>query len=321
MNDETYFSNNIFTTNIPNFAVGYVCTTASWFSTLFGFLDGGLCFPYAYIIGYQTVQYGVNFSALSVSTHMNNADANGHTPSENDLWLISQVARNVIGVHLFGFDNNGNRMTTNHVSDSDPENRFQAYWSFVNFAMSMARGESSSYPEHEHDYKVETTICSTSETWCTLANIACWGRHYHAPSKNGGYDNPATNGEDAVLEGPLGGGEPIKVGAGTAAGLPENAIGNITREGHVFHNSEMGGWGTCPQTVPNQGNGTPPAACNQVYREPYIEGGNIKMRTRGAGENKYDWANQVFGPGLFEYLDETMIEAILNKADRLCPSL
>ncbi|MEM8682945.1 MAG: hypothetical protein AAGF72_05905 [Pseudomonadota bacterium] len=321
MNNENYFAENINNLFIPIFAYGYSCRQGYWYDSIFGFVDGGYCAPYVYFAGFRQVQYGVNFSSLSTSTHMDRAANAGTTPSENDLWQISQVARSVIGVHLFGFDINGNRWTTNNGGDDDAENRFNAFQAFVYFAMAAAEGESQSYPEHEHDYKVETSICSTTETWCTLANIACWARHFHAPDKQGGYDSPAENGDEAVLTGPLGGDNPIRVGVGTAAGLPENAIGQITQDGHVFHNDEMAGWPTCPQTVSQQGNGTPPPACNQVYREPYTQNGQISMRTRGTGENNYDWANDLFGPGTFEELDEDMIEAILNKADRLCPSL
>jgi hypothetical protein len=45
------------------------------------------------------------------------------------------------------------------------------------------------------------------------------------------------------------------------------------------------------------------------------------MRTRGTGENDWDWVNNRFGPGMFEDVDENMVDAILNKADHLCPSL
>ncbi len=81
---------------------------------------------------------------------------------------------------------------------------------------------------------------STPQTRCTLQNIACWGRHYHLSNKKGGYANPATNSADAVSKGPLGGDNPLKVGVGTAANLPKNAIGNLTLTGHVFHNDQDG---------------------------------------------------------------------------------
>jgi hypothetical protein len=87
-----------------------------------------------------------------------------------------------------------------------------------------------------HDYEVETWICSTTLSWCTLENIGCWGRHYYAPDKQGGYDEPAQNGDEPVLTDPLGFDDPIKVGVGTAAGLPPNAVAQITLPGHVFHN-------------------------------------------------------------------------------------
>lgn len=167
MNNEKYFANNIHTTQIPIYAFGYFCTTNVWYDTTFSFFSGGLCFPYVYVVGYQTVQYGVNFSALSATIHMNNATKNMNNEansvgelSENALWEISQIARNVIGVHLFGFDTNGNRHTTNHGGDDDAKNRFKAFYSFALFSIATARNTSLSFSEHEHDYTVETTTCT-----------------------------------------------------------------------------------------------------------------------------------------------------------------
>ena len=197
----------------------------------------------------------------------------------------------------------------------------EAFLTFAYFAMYMAREEADSYPALEHDYTVETEICETSLSWCNLANIACWGRHYHAPRKRGGYGSAVKNGDRSILEGIPFGDDPIRTGVGKKAKLPANAVGNITQEGHVLHNDEMGDWGTCPKKVPDEGSGTPPAECNQVYREPYEEGGKISMRTRGTGENSFDLPNRVFGPWLFEPLDEMMMRAILDKPDHLCPSL
>ena len=42
---------------------------------------------------------------------------------------------------------------------------------------------------------------------------------------------------------------------------------------------------------------------------------NIRLSSRAAR------VNQVFGPGVFEDLDELMKEAIDNDADHICPSL
>ena len=320
MNDENYFDDNINATLIPIYHFGYFCSRGIWNPNIFAFRNGGNCGPYIYFGGFRTVQYGVNFSSMAATVHMNGA---GHTPPESVLWEISRVAESVIGARLFGFDPSGNRRTTNWGGDDDADNRFNSYWAFVGFAMQAAADEVDTYSEHEHDYTVETPICSTSQSWCTLKNIACWGRIFHGPRKKAGYDNPAENGGEYNLSGLFGDDDPVKVGVGAAAGLPENATAQIPLENHTLYNEEMAQWPTCPQTVPDQGAGTPPAACNQVYREPYIDtdSGQIKMRTRGTGENDWDWVNQRIGPGLMDRLDEDMIEAILNDADRLCPQL
>jgi hypothetical protein len=321
MNDQDYVANNFFNSTIPTYQVGYICVSYPWFDSSYNFLPTGVCYPYVYVTGFQTAQYGVNFSAVSAVAYLNTIASAGSIPSESNLWQLAKIVQGVIGVYPFGFDASGNRQTTNTGGINDAYDRFHAYSSFIYFAMAMAADESSSYPKLEHDYKVQTSICSTSNAWCTLANIACWNRHYHAPDKRGGYAEPAANGDEAVLDGPLGTDQPIKVGVGTAAGLPPNATGNITLPGHILHSSELGQWGTCPKTVPNQGNGTPPAACNQVYREPYVKDGKVWMRTRGSGENSFDWVNQWLGPGMFKELDQEMKAAILNKSNRLCPSL
>lgn len=185
MNDETYFATNIMTTTIPIFAVGFECVGGYWSSVIFAFSDGQFCFPYGYVVGYQTVQFGINFSALSASTYMDNIPAGGGEPSLSDLWQISQIARSMIGVHLFGFDEQGNRRPTNH-DGGELDQRTDAFWEFAYFAISMAQDEVDTYPEHEHDYTTNTEICQTTQAWCTLANIACWGRHYHAPREEGG---------------------------------------------------------------------------------------------------------------------------------------
>jgi len=76
LGNQSYFAQNIFTTQIPILAVGYICPATPWDSTIFGFLDGGICIPYVYVVGYQTVQYGVNFRAVGASTHLNNVMVN-----------------------------------------------------------------------------------------------------------------------------------------------------------------------------------------------------------------------------------------------------
>jgi hypothetical protein len=111
-------------------------------------------------------------------------------------------------------------------------------------------------------------------------------------------------------------------GVGTAAGLPPNAIANITMPDHIFHNPDMGQWGTCPAAVPDEGAGEVSQICNQVYREPFVgEDGKVHMRTRGSGWNDWPIVNDIFGPRMFDENDAEMVDAINSDSDHLCPSL
>ncbi|MEM7098169.1 MAG: hypothetical protein AAF541_07920 [Pseudomonadota bacterium] len=240
------------------------------------------------------------------------------------MWLLSQVIKTVIGVHAFGFDDSGTKRETNHdPEDPDDLEREQARQFALQAAYFVAMpGQPTLADPVPHDYNVNTVICEISQTWCTLANIACWGRHFHAPRDDEDYSQPAEHGDDVDLEGIVTP-NPIRVGVGADAGLPPNAIGNVTRPGHIFHDVDGPGWPTCPQTVTDQGAGTPPPVdtCSQVYREPDQVGNQILMRTRGTGDNPFGVINQIFGPGVFEELDELMKQAILESGDGICPSL
>jgi hypothetical protein len=327
-NDEDYFANNINTVLIPVFSVGFsFCRNSSPWSEFVYSYRGRSCIPYLFQSGWRTVQYGVNFDALAVSGYL---DALHGTdgPTDNDLWQISQVFFGVFGVHAFGFDTSGTRHTTNFVADDEEEERILATIEWYSFVIRTFPLDDPSRPAVPgwHNYPVDNNICSTSQSWCTLENIACWGRHYHALGKVGEegedpYAEPVENGEVVPLDlGPTV--DPIRVGVGEAAGLPEHAVAQITQPDHIFHNHDMGQWETCPQTVPDQGRGTPPQICNQVYREPYVgTDGDIHMSTRGSGWHYWPVTNQVLGPLIFEALDEDMIEAIQNDPDHLCPSL
>ena len=195
--------------------------------------------------------------------------------------------------------------------------------------------EEKSWPPIEHDYAVDTEICSNSEnpSWCRIENIACWAKRYYAPGKEGGYGRPATQGETVNLE-YRGTDNPIRVAAGPNFGLPANAVAQITQDGHALHNEDMGQWGPgdfqCPKPIEispvgtrNNDRSTPPAHCNQVYREPYKHNGKIYMHTRGTGNAGagLDNLNELFGRGLFGGLDGQMKQAILADADRWCPDL
>lgn len=328
MTKPSYFGENIMTTTIPVYAVGYVCTfiTPGWQDNISGFLPLSFCYPYIYVVGFQTVQYGVNFSALSASTYANNVFIGGGPVADSDLWQISQIIYNILGVHAFGFDENGTKHQTNHDETNSEELKKKQMRDWVASIAWYYYGPGGP-PDPlilglPHDYKVETPICSTSQSWCTLANIACWARHYHAPRDDGDFSEPAEHGDIVDLEGYISP-NPIRVGVGAAAGLPPNAIGNVTQPGHILHDIDGPGWPTCPKPVPNQGDGTPPgySECSQVYREPDIESGQVIMRTRGTGDNPFGGPNQWEGPDIFKDLDEAMKQAILNTPGRMCPSL
>jgi hypothetical protein len=223
-------------------------------------------------------------------------------------------------VHSFGFDDSGIRQPTNHGEDTDAEEKAAAMIQFS--YMLMTAGVNILIQQGKpHDYQVENEICDTSQAFCTLANIACWGRHFHAPLEDkDGHDSPVQNGDISDLEDALWHENHIKTGVGAAAGLPPNAIGNVTEPNHAFHDEDGPGFGSCPQPVSGQGTG-PVNECSQVYREPFESGGKIKMRTRGFGDNKCATINQEAGPLIFDDLDQAMIEAIMNAPDGLCPSL
>ncbi len=196
--------------------------------------------------------------------------------------------------------------------------------------------EVQSWPPIEHDYAVDTEICSTADSWCKIENIACWGRRYHAPNKYTGYGKPVKHGETAILTyeqlGFIPTYNPIRVATGPEFGLSEHAVAQITQHGHSLHNEDMGEWGDgefgCPKPVEVAPIDTPetertvsPAHCNQVYRVPYEHNGKIYMHTRGTGNSGpgLDNITQNRAPGLFGGLDGEMVAAINADSDHLCP--
>jgi hypothetical protein len=112
----------------------------------------------------------------------------------------------------------------------------------------------------------------------------------------------------------------IKTGVGAAAGLPPNAIGNVTEPNHILHDTDGPGFGACPKPVAGAGSG-PVNECSQVYREPFENEGKIKMRTRGFGDNQWGVFNDFVGPKIFKGVDQDMIDALEASSDGLCPSL
>jgi len=322
LNDQNHFANNIANTAVPQFSISISCGSGiHWFSGIGGLISDRFCFPMFRLESYKQAQTGVNWNALSASTRIDSMYADIENIGDDDLWQLSQFAKTVLNVHSFGFDDAGTRQATNHGEDNDLDEKTAALIQFSYMLIAAGQDVVVQKPNVTHDYQLETEVCSISEAFCTLVNIACWGRHYHAPlERKEDHEIPVENGETSDLEDLFGFENEIKTGVGTSAGLPPNAIANVTEPSHILHDTDGPSFGTCPQPVSGQGSGAV-NECSQVYREPFESGGKIKMRTRGFGDNRFALPNQVGGPWIFRKLDEDMIEAIDSAADGLCPSL
>ena len=205
----------------------------------------------------------------------------------------------------------------------------------------VRRDARASEPEATHDYWVETPICGVSKSPCTLENIACWGCRYPAPFEDlSNHDHEIENdelsdlGNKVVVKADLGGyvvgpykvglggtPNPIETAVGTAGELDANAIANTTRQGHIFHDSDI------PEGCAKSSNTTGDwktstwNGCSQVHRIPHRDaGGNITMRTRGYGDGPWATINDWQGPLIFEDLDEQMKTAAEQAGDNLCTS-
>ena len=273
-------------------------------------------------------------------------------PRASLLSLSGQFQR-LFGVPMFGFDTTGSwRGTYKPCGYGDPDRRYCQAASYIDvYSKALARYlRQRGGPKKDvvksprwtpgHDYSTDTPVCTVGEPGCTLENVACWVRHYHAPGKIGGYQKPVSNGETSWLAPnrdnaeSVGGvypgvpgpalpllADPIRTGVGPDAGLPQHAVGNVTLPGHVFHNY-VGGltWPQCPQRIDQDGLGGAPYGCNQVYRLPVIQGGQLLVRTRGTGENAADWLNTILGPTVMQQLDRQMLDHMRRTPGMKCPS-
>ena len=334
LNDPTHFARNISVTTAPVYALGWSCTP-EWSDPLAGFFPVSLCQPYILYVGQRVELDGVNLSALAAAIRIGPFLDGSEGPSALDLWSLSRVARSVLGVHLFGFRDDG------EYNFDIPEDVNELHALFVRYVFVIVDVVDETIEAVEgyftkHDYHVETDICVVTEetaSWCTLDNIACWGRHYPAPHEDeSDHEKPITNGaeseqgncmiilsEEHCVEGfeP----NPIRTAVGSEGGLPKHAIANTTLPGHWFddENNPEG----CPKKLNNDKDwktGTP-NGCSQVYREPHLEDGKIAMRTRGYGKGDLAPINDQQGPLIFGKLDEQMKGAMKEAPDHLCPEL
>jgi|694.fasta_scaffold151597_2 hypothetical protein len=259
-------------------------------------------------------------------------------PSGDDLRRLSDHFRRLFGVPMFRFDQAGNwvqQPDDAHCPKDKQNRRGECGWApkpdwVVLWLENVARYHRPELPvpspePRRHDYIVRTEICSKDTPGCFLGNIACWGRHYHAPLKINGYARSVAHGEEVMLRG--GGSNPIKVAVGPESGLSRYAIAQITLRGHWMHGSGSGEWPNCPRSVPQQGRGTAPEGCNQVHREPAEEFGKVVMYTRGTGVSNVAFVNDLAGRALMRALDRQMIDEISVRPNGMpvgiksCPSL
>lgn len=268
-------------------------------------------------------------------------------PRAGLLSLSGQFQR-LFGVPMFGFDTTGDwRGTYKPCGYDDPDRKYCKAASYIDvYTRALARylrqrgvtkKDVVKSPQWKpgHDYSTDTPVCTIGEPGCTLENVACWMRHYHAPGKMGGYDKPAEDGKDYLLTNPLSDlkSEPIRTRVGPTAGpngepgLPNFAVANITLPGHTLHPGFMAAGrpqlppdAACPKPVSDAGQGPAPMGCNQIYRLPVPQNGKIFARTRGTGENDFDYLNQILGPGLFGDLDKAMLARMRTTPGMKCPS-
>lgn len=313
-------------------------------------VNSWLAFTCEYVPQYQEIEV-LKFDAMGLAGALENALYAGDGDSLASLLSVSQSFQRHFGVPMFGFDRSGNWVKPKYLpcGYGDPDRKYcrragpsVAYWSSVlSKYLNQRRIEKRDVTKSPqappgHDYSVNTKVCDIGTPGCTVENVACWIRHFHAPMKVGGYGKPAEDGKTYDLGSPvpLAGTEPIRTRVGPTRlpngqpGLPDHSVANITLPGHSLH---PGNWfwsgraasapdANCPRAPGNDGNGPAPAGCNQIYRLPVPIGGSIFSRTRGTGENDADALNQRFGPWVFEDLDESMIAAMRATPSMKCPS-
>lgn len=337
LNVSSHFAKNISAKTTPVYALGWYCTPA-WSDPLSGFFPASLCQPYIQFVGLQVKLEGVNLSALATASLFDLYLDGSKNITHADLWRMSRIARSILGVHLFGFNEDGE--LGDYFFDIGPgvhelSALFVRYLFVVIEAGENATQAVGKYFE-EHDYHVETEICTQTKetkTWCTLENIACWGRHYPAPYEDrSNHEKPITNGAVSDLGNCMIVGEeeycfeefdpnPIRTAVGTKGNLPEHAIANTTLTGHWFHdeNNPKG----CPKKLNDDKDWktSTPNGCSQVYREPHLEDGKITMRTRGFGKGNLARVNDAQGPLIFAEVDKQMSGAMNKAPGRLCPEL
>ena len=339
LHNNNHFSQSASVTAVPIYAIGFSCFSVAWSSSSLGLLPERLCQPYVYYLGTSVRVHGINLSALVAATRVGGLIDGSSPVSLADLCQLSRTARAVLGVHLFGFTENGTLGGHNFdfPTSFDEHEALLAQW--LHNIIQWTKEEIERILEEDprptkptHDYPVETLICNTSDSWCTIENIACWGRRYPAP-----FDDPADHESEIENESQsdlmnllindegneltLFGTSPIESAVGKAGGLDPHAVVNTTLDGHELHDPNNPA--DCPKPLDSEGDWRTNTwnGCSQVLRAPHqYPNGNIAMRTRGYGVGALPRINQEQGPRIFKKVDEQMKAAIENAPGNLCSS-
>ncbi len=308
----TYFTDQLFATISPVFGFSFDCSHDFGFSAL-------MCLPVPSVVGFQVVTAGGGYNpdAFVASIRIQTLDTIGHASGFNQTWQdLSQAFKNSIGVHAFGFRDDGSRVPTNqHPSrlESPEKEANTVYGQLVNFYWMVLRQYADVTvppPENwvEHHYDPVSVICDTSDPFCTLENVWCWAKRWPAPRQSGS-EHIVSNGDLDDVEG----GYPIV----TWVFDPDRRFVNETRQGHILHDPEM-------PTQPGCGNqpaGQIPPRCSTVERVVKVssDGSSILIETLGTGFNPplAKTANEVGGRIIFRNVDRRIEDWVREQG--ACP--
>ena len=302
--DSTYWSKNVHYTVAHVYSFGLTCAINFSFGFGTAYADRwSACFPR--IIRVDTVLVpapAYNVDALAAKTVIDGILTSEDATSGARLFELSKAFERVIGAHLFGFTDSGERWDNPHDdarADREPAK------SFANILIKLIgwfkRDETEAGVPHE--FNESTLICEPNPahdpSHCTLDNMWCWLKKYPAPvAKDVG--ETVENGAEVTLVGD----NPIQVDVDEAS----RTIHNVTVDGHIFHNPAQKG---CPH---RPGQPAQPAAtrCSQTRRQVDMRDGGIWVDTQGQGSGPYPEVNELLGPYVFKNVDADLAWAALE---------
>ena len=297
--DAKYWSKNVHYTVAHVYSFGLVCSLEFSFGFGTSFGDRWLaCYP-----GIQRVDtilvpapaYSVD--AFAAKTVIDGILASRDVTSGARLFELSKVFERVIGAHLLGFTDSGERWANPHDETRAEQ---EPAWSFVNVMVRLigAFKRDSTEPGVPHEFKRSTVVCRPNPahdpSYCTLENMWCWLQKFPAPVAED-FGKTVKNGATVTLIGD----NPVQVYVDDAT----RTIHNVTVANHILHNPAQTG---CPQ---RPGQPVQPAAtrCSQTRRQIEMRDGAIWIDTAGQGSGAYPEVNELLGPYVFRTVDQELI--------------